>query len=191
MLSAASAFSHLWVCFEMACVSLLLQILPWFVLCFWQMWCAANECEAIGTYKTVSRPCPLGVLRALAVCLPCISCVTRGDPCVLHVALLACGNAAPGAADVLKCCLFPHSSLGDVQATDVIWKVLVCLMLFALANFLKSVLTKLLSSHFYKYVFQTWPVESLGCWGFESWCAACAAYLLQCMCGMSWACDNV
>jgi hypothetical protein len=39
-----------------------------------------------------------------------------------------------------------------MQATDVIWKVLVCLTLFSLANFLKSVLTKLLSSHFYKYV---------------------------------------
>jgi hypothetical protein len=37
-----------------------------------------------------------------------------------------------------------------LQATDVVWKLMVCLTLFALANFLKSVLTKLLSSHFYK-----------------------------------------
>lgn len=36
------------------------------------------------------------------------------------------------------------------QATDVVWKLMVCLTLFTLANFLKSVLTKLLSSHFYK-----------------------------------------
>lgn len=57
-----------------ACVSLLLQILPWFVLCFWQMWCSDNECEAIGTYKKVIGPdvvqFPM-VLRASAVCLPC------------------------------------------------------------------------------------------------------------------------
>lgn len=37
-----------------------------------------------------------------------------------------------------------------VSVTDVLWKLLVCLMLFTLANFLKAVITKLLSSHFYK-----------------------------------------
>jgi hypothetical protein len=35
-------------------------------------------------------------------------------------------------------------------ATDVMWKVLVCCCLFTLANFLKSILTKLLSGSFYR-----------------------------------------
>lgn len=50
----------------------LLQILPWFVLCFWQMWCADNECEAIGTYKKVGRPdvpLPAGLMHTLTACL--------------------------------------------------------------------------------------------------------------------------
>lgn len=36
------------------------------------------------------------------------------------------------------------------QATDIVWKLLVCLTLFSLANFLKSFVTKLLSTHFYR-----------------------------------------
>jgi hypothetical protein len=36
------------------------------------------------------------------------------------------------------------------QATDIVWKLLVCIMLFTLANFLKSFVTKLLSTHFYR-----------------------------------------
>eukprot|EP00775_Hariotina_reticulata_P008974 gene8974-9149_t len=35
-------------------------------------------------------------------------------------------------------------------ATDVVYKLMVCLTLFSLANFLKALITKLLSSHFYK-----------------------------------------
>lgn len=32
----------------------------------------------------------------------------------------------------------------------MVWKILVCLTLFSLANFLKSMTTKLLSTHFYR-----------------------------------------
>jgi hypothetical protein len=32
----------------------------------------------------------------------------------------------------------------------VVYKLMVCLTLFSLANFLKALITKLLSSHFYK-----------------------------------------
>lgn len=46
----------------------------------------------------------------------------------------------------LACCLL----LLSVQATNVVWKLLVCLTLFTLANFLKSFLTKLMSTHFYR-----------------------------------------
>jgi hypothetical protein len=67
-------------------------------------------------------------------------------------------TADPVVRGVLKLLfVFQQSFLCAVQATDVIWKVLVCLTLFSLANFLKSVLTKLLSSHFYKYVSRPGP----------------------------------
>lgn len=60
------------------------------------------------------------------------------------------GSLVPDPACIcLPVCLPPY--LPGLQATDVVWKLMVCLTLFALANFLKSVLTKLLSSHFYKY----------------------------------------
>lgn len=36
------------------------------------------------------------------------------------------------------------------QATDIVWKLLVCITLWTLANFLKSFVTKLLSTHFYR-----------------------------------------
>ena len=37
-----------------------------------------------------------------------------------------------------------------VAATEVVWKLMACLTLFALANFLKALATKLLSSAFYR-----------------------------------------
>eukprot|EP00877_Chromochloris_zofingiensis_P004797 jgi/Chrzof1/14318/UNPLg00590.t1 len=36
-----------------------------------------------------------------------------------------------------------------VKAANITWNILLCIMLFALANFIKSLLAKLLSSHFY------------------------------------------
>ncbi|KAF6259738.1 Mechanosensitive ion channel-domain-containing protein [Scenedesmus sp. NREL 46B-D3] len=62
-------------------------VLPWFVVCFWTLWCDNGGCEQQGEYK---------------------------------------------------------------RATDIVWKLLVCITLFTLANFLKSFVTKLLSTHFYR-----------------------------------------
>ncbi len=40
--------------------------------------------------------------------------------------------------------------LAPMQAVDAVWKVQICLVLWALANLAKGVLAKLLSTHFYR-----------------------------------------
>jgi hypothetical protein len=47
-------------------------------------------------------------------------------------------------------CWAVHACATRLQATDIVWKLLVCITLFTLANFLKSFVTKLLSTHFYR-----------------------------------------
>jgi len=37
-------------------LSSVFQILPWFVVCFWEAWCVDGQCQAEGTYKRVSGP---------------------------------------------------------------------------------------------------------------------------------------
>ncbi len=37
-----------------------------------------------------------------------------------------------------------------MQASLVLWRLMLCFMIFSLANFAKSLVTKLLSTHFYR-----------------------------------------
>jgi hypothetical protein len=58
----------------------LLQILPWFVVCFWEAWCGDSGCETQSTYKQVgSNPCPLAPAQRARVsdCAP--ACVLIKD----------------------------------------------------------------------------------------------------------------
>lgn len=45
----------------------------------------------------------------------------------------------------------PAATLLLLQAVKALWKVLLCLVLFTLANMLKAVSAKLLSTHFYRW----------------------------------------
>jgi hypothetical protein len=51
LIELACGFMH--VELTMCLPHCLLQILPWFVVCFWEAWCGDSGCEAQSTYKQV------------------------------------------------------------------------------------------------------------------------------------------
>lgn len=64
--------------------------------------------------------------------------------CLLLAWFAICFRAAWCSADGCE------STPAYKEVTDVLWKILICLMLFTLANFLKSALSKALSAQFYR-----------------------------------------
>ena len=135
-----------------------MQILPWFVVCFWEAWCSDGKCQAESTYKKVTELFVLQGIRESKHAVQSYACCGlslshsqfSGLRCPsVHVAavhMIKLAHVDAAAADTLTAI----AACGPRQATGVVWNLMVCLTLFSLANFLKAVLTKLLSSHFYR-----------------------------------------